>query len=92
MRIKATTLRDHAFYNAKNPYVRMNGVQQKRPDRYICPKCFNLTLTDTRATDPTRRYQTCVICSWHGPKSSTLTFKEFLQQQTIKIDGQLYLR
>lgn len=92
MRVKVDTLRDHSFYNRKNPFVRMHGVHRKLYQRGICPKCSNLTLTDTRSTDPIRKYQTCPVCGWHGPLGDTVTFAQALKEHTIMVGDQLYLR
>lgn len=90
--MRVRTLQNHAFYNGKNPFVRMRGVYNRMPFRYVCPKCYSLTLTDTQKSDPQRKYQTCVICGWHGPKESTLTYKEVLEKETIMKGGELHLR
>lgn len=92
MRVKADTLIQHAKFNPKNPFIRLDGVYDKMDHRYVCPKCYGLTLTDTRKSDPIRKYQTCVICGWHGPKEQTLTLKEYIEKETVQKDGVLYLR
>lgn len=81
-----------ARHSITHPFLRTEGVHNKSKDRYICPNCSGLTLTDTRISDPVRKFQTCPICAWHGPKEATLTLKEAFQKQTFVKDGVRYLR
>jgi predicted RNA-binding Zn-ribbon protein involved in translation (DUF1610 family) len=89
--MRVETLHNH-FFNSKNPYIRMHGVENRMKHRDICPKCYNLTLTDTRKGDAVRKYKTCPVCGWHGPASATMTFAEVLKQETVIKNGELHLR
>lgn len=90
--MKFETFMNHAMFNKKNPYIRMEGVHHKMMDRFVCPNCSGLTLTDTRASDAFARFQTCPVCGWHGPKNATLTLREAYEKQTVTKNGTRYLR
>lgn len=88
--VRVSSLYKHATQHKKNPYVRMEGVNERVLDLPICPKCDNLTLGDTRKGDPVRRLRTCPVCGWHGSSSKTL--RDLIRDDSVMKGGELYLR